>query len=122
MSMVEDTTSQNEYGVRAKEVVDDDSLFSDEACQLKAESLLEYLKDPSVSLRCIVKGGDYRFRPGWNHPIKLPVLGINDYTYFKVIDYSHFVDENKKWTINVKFSREPIYIDKIFRKLYQIAK
>jgi len=120
-AQAEDTNSQNLYGVRSKELVEDDTLFDDDACQLKAESLLNYLKEPSSSLVCRIKGQSLRLRPGWYHPVLLPSLGISEYTYFKIIDYTHEVNENDEWHITVKLNREPIYIDKIFRKLFELS-
>jgi len=117
---VEDSTSQNNYGIRTKEIIQDDSLNSDSACQLKAESVLSYLKEPIETINCTIKGIHFeKLRPGWRAYVYCPDVGIETATLYRIVSVSHRIDNNNKWTIQLTFAYEPIYIDKIFRKIYE---
>ena len=115
---VEDATSQSNYGLKTKIEIDD-SLCSLTDCQLKAESLLSFLKDPVETLELTLQGKYLALKPGWQVPVSISQLNIND--LFRIINFTHYVDESQNWKINVTLKNEPVYIDKIFRKLFNIS-
>jgi len=116
----EDSASQQAYGVRSK-IVEDETLDSVEDCQLKAESLIGYLKNPTETIKVRHVAADLNLKPGWKYPLTLPEIGISTQTYYRLLNITHSVDEDMHWIIEATFNKEPLYIDKIFRKLYEMS-
>jgi len=123
---VEDIVSQSNYGVRCKEVIIDDSLISYQLCQLKAQSIINFLKNPIETVNVNILGGlldefssNQRLAPGWK--IYFVDYDSNTYRKYRIVEVTHFINENGYWTINLKLDNEPVYIDKVFRKLYALS-
>ena len=124
--VVEDTTSQASYGVRCKEHVLDESLTSFELCQLRGESIINFLKDPVEALNVNILGGflgelsdSQKLAPGWKTFVAYSDLEV--YGLYRIVEMTHLIDENQYWTINLKMNEEAIYIDKILRRLYTLS-
>ena len=113
-----DSTSQGLYGVRMPEPITDDSLTSDDACLKKAQSLLSYYKDRVTTLT-LTTFGDNGFKPGDRLHVVLSNDGIDD--YFRILEVRHTL-QDVLWQTELLLSNEPIMIDYIFRKMFEVQK
>lgn len=106
----QDTISIAKYGTRWNEPQVDDELTSDVECELKAKSLIDFLKDPITSLRLQVEG-DNNFVAGYRQ--RVIIANINLDAYFRILEIRHEVINNF-WHTFLTLSNEPKIIDYIF--------
>jgi hypothetical protein len=97
------------YGARYAPSQTDEELKSDHECEQKAESLIEFLKEPVESINLTVLG-DNGFVPG----DKLPVVISNDAlnAYYRILE-ARYVVRDVRWDALLKLSNEPKIIDYI---------
>jgi hypothetical protein len=114
----EDSTSQGLYGVRMPEPTVDDSLTSDDACNKKAQSLLNYYKDKVTTLT-VETFGNNAFKPGDVQNITLSNDNISG--GFRILEITHTL-QDVFWKTELLLSNEPIMIDYIFRSMFQKQK
>jgi hypothetical protein len=113
-----DTNSQALYGVRMPEPIVDDSLQSDDECTKKAQSLLAYYKDRVTTLT-LTTFGDNNFKPGDKLHVVLSNDNIDD--YFRILEVRHTL-QDVLWQTELLMSNEPIMIDYVFRKMFEVQK
>ena len=87
----EDSTSQNNYGIREAKFVDD-QLTNDDYCAQRAETLLYQLKDPRIRLDLVVPGNT-NLKIGDRLTINIPAENITDAS-FDVIRVEHSFTES----------------------------
>jgi hypothetical protein len=114
----EDSTSQSLYGVRMPEPIVDDSLQSDDDCAKKAQSLLNYYKDKVTTLT-ITTFGNNAFHPG--DMVHVVLSNDNVDGWFRILEVRHQL-EDVLWQTELLLSNEPIMIDYIFRKMFEVQK
>jgi hypothetical protein len=114
----EDSTSQGLYGVRMPEPIVDDSLQSDDDCTKKAQSLLAYYKDKVTTLT-ITTFGNNAFKPG--DMVHVVLSNDNVDGWFRILEVRHQL-EDVLWQTELLLSNEPIMIDYIFRKMFEVQK
>jgi hypothetical protein len=98
------------YGTRYEQPQTNDELTSDAECQLKAQSLVDFLKEPIESLNMTVVG-DNNLTPG--DKIHVAISNDNLDAYYRILEVRHRV-EDVKWDSLLKLSNEPKMIDYIF--------
>jgi hypothetical protein len=107
---VSDPVSIAKYGVRCAEPQSDDALQSDDECEKKAKSLIDFLKESIESLPLTIDG-DNAFVPGYKQRIIISNDGLD--VYFRILEITHHV-RGVDWTTTLKHSNEPKMIDYIF--------
>jgi hypothetical protein len=110
----EDATSQGKYGVCVDEPEVDEALQTNAECQVKAQALVAFLKDPTVTFTDAVTDGDYRYRPSERQQIVVANDNILD--YFPAVEVQHKV-KNSQWDTVLTLADEPQYLDLVFRML-----
>lgn len=105
---IQDTNSQNAYGLR--ELVEhDDELISDYECLLRANALLAYLKDPAEYLTVrstVIDYGNSPLLPGDRITVNLPNEGVNG--DFRIITVEYVFDARTQTLETVlELGREP---------------
>lgn len=105
----QNSVSIGKYGARYAESQTDEELKSDHECEQKAESLIEFLKEPVESINLTVLGNN-GFVPG----DKLPVVISNDAlsAYYRILE-ARYVVRDVRWDALLKLSNEPKIIDYI---------
>jgi hypothetical protein len=105
-----DSISIAKYGIQWAEPQTDSELQSDAECELKAKSLIDFLKATIESLDVTVDG-DNNFVPG----DKQRVIVTNDNldAYFRIMEIRHVID-GVSWDTILKLSNEPKLMDYIF--------
>jgi hypothetical protein len=114
----EDAASQGLYGVRMPEPTVDSSLTRDDDCAKKAQSLLNYYKD-KVTTITLTTFGNNAFKPGDMLYINLPNDNISG--SFRILEITHTL-QDVFWQTELLLSNEPIMIDYIFRKMFEVQK
>ena len=87
----------------------------------KAESELAYLKDAVESWNCtVLPSDDFTLKPlGARIYLYYPSFGMESSRQYRLIEIAHFMREDEIWRVKITCNNEPVYIDKIFRKLYE---
>jgi len=101
-STQEDATSQTNYGLRELVEVDEE-LYSDNDCDLRAKSLLDYLKDPAEYLQLRTTVLDYGNNPllsGDKIHVTLPNENVD--ADFRIESVEYYVDA-KSQTLEITF-------------------
>jgi len=112
-AIVSDSPSIAKYGVRTAKPISDDSLYSDSECQAGAQSIVEALKDPVITLSNIAVDGDH-FNPADRQ--RIIVSNDNFDAYFAILQFQHQV-VGPIWDSTLSLSLESECIDYVFRKL-----
>ncbi|MEM3788280.1 MAG: hypothetical protein QXN95_00225 [Candidatus Bathyarchaeia archaeon] len=97
---VEDTNSQNLYGLRELTETDEE-LYSDYECLLRARALLNHLKDPAdyiVVRTTVLDYGNTPVLPGDKIYVSLPNEGVSGYFRIESVEY---VVDGKNQTLEV---------------------
>jgi len=115
-STKENVASQSAYGLR-EYVETDEELHSDEECALRAEALLDWLKNPAEYLLVITTVLDYGSTPilaGDKVYVDLPNENLGG--YFRVINAEYTVNVKRQiLTVTMELGKEPpLYADYIF--------
>ncbi len=95
-AVVEDGASQSSFGLR-EYVETDEELWSDNECDLRAQSLLDYLKDPAENLLLLSTVIDYGLAPvlgGDVVHVELPNENVNDDYCVESVEYRAFLLED----------------------------
>ena len=115
-AMQEDTTSQNNYGLRELVEVDEE-LYSDNECTLRAKAILAQLKDPAeyITIRSTVI--DYGTTPLWPaDKIHVVLPNENVDADFRILSVEYFVDaKTQTLEITLELGREvPLLADYVY--------
>ena len=105
-----DATSISKYGILWAEAQEDETLTSDAECQLKAESLINFLKGTIDDLPVTVDG-DNGFTQGYMQQSIIPNDAVN--AYFRMMEIRHIL-EGVTWDTALKLSNQPKIMDYIF--------
>jgi hypothetical protein len=110
-AVVEDYPSQALYGLR--EFVDtDDELYSDNECNLRAQAILDYMKDPAEHLTAkssVIDYGTTLILAGDKVHVELPNENIDE--DFRVISAEYFVDgQTQELEITLELGREAVLL------------
>jgi hypothetical protein len=112
----EDSTSQNNYGVR--ELVDtDEELYSDNECMLRAKAILAQLKDPAEYLTIrstVIDYGNTPLLPADKIHVTLPNENVN--ADFRILSVEYHVDaKTQTLEITLELGRErPLLADYLY--------
>lgn len=102
-----DAASIAAYGTRHAKPQIDELLASDEECELKAKSLIEYLKEEVETFRTLRVEGNH-FSPGDLVHVIIPNDGVD--TWHRIVEVQDIV-EDMNWDSILKVSNKPIMID-----------
>jgi hypothetical protein len=112
--LAEDVISQGKYGVCVDEPEIDEALQTTAECQIKAQALVAFLKDPVITFTENVTDGDHRYRPSERQMIVVANDNLMD--YYPAIEVRHEVRDNQ-WDTILTLADEPQYLDLVFRML-----
>lgn len=114
----EDSVSIAKYGTLWQSFEVDDALKSDVECENRAKSIVEFLKDPVISLT-LECDGDNGFLPGYQQAIALPKEGVDD--TFRILRVRDVV-KGTDWRSHLTLDNEPTKIDYYFALLFKDLK
>jgi len=115
-STQEDANSQNNYGLRELVEVDEE-LYSDNECALRADALLNYLKDPAEYLTIrstVIDYGNTPLLPGDKIHVVLPNENVD--ADFRILSVEYHVDaRTQTLEITLELGREtPLLADYLY--------
>lgn len=84
---VEDSDSISEYGIKEAEPVVDQTLLSNTECKLRANDIVEKLKNPPTTVTPITVDGDIRYNPG--DLVTLSLVGSS----FRILEVEHIIQK-----------------------------
>jgi len=106
----ENSASISKYGTRKAETQVDDELQSNDECEKKAKSLIDFLKEKIESLT-VTTDGDNRFTPGDRQRVVIPNDNLD--AFYRILEVRHVLSD-VTWDTILKLSNEPKIIDYIF--------
>jgi hypothetical protein len=105
-----DSVSIAKYGVRWSNTQTDDTLKTSAECQLKAQSLVNFLKGVIDSFTITVDG-DNGYTPGDKVHVIIPNDSVD--AYYRIMQVRHIID-GVTWDTELTLSNEPKLMDYIF--------